>query len=480
VGAEVIHRSAGVAGIKVRGVTHNSAWVEPGYAFVAIAGHTRDGHEFVSDALRRGAAAVVGEGPDGHGIAPRELAVPYLKVGDARVALAEIAAMLADYPDRKLKMAAVTGTKGKTTTSWLTRHLLRFAGHTTGLLSTLGYKLDDDTLHQFPAHFTTPEAPQVQETLARIAARGSTHAVVEASSEALAQHRLHATAFDVAIWTNLAPEHLNFHGDMEGYFQAKRILFEQSRFAVLNAADAWGMRLTDRPHITYGVNVSADWQAGDVREQGAGLTFAVRSPKGNFTASLPMIGSYNVPNALAAMAAAAHLGVGLSALREGLAAFPGVPGRMQVLRTSPVRVVLDFAHTPESLDYALRSLRRTTERRLLVVLGSAGGPRDPSKRAPLGAVAGELADQAVFTEEDCRDTPIYDILNAMKRGADEAGNDNYVLIPDRREAIRWALDHAGPGDTVVFCGKAGETTLERADEVIPWDEATEVRNAMGG
>jgi UDP-N-acetylmuramoyl-L-alanyl-D-glutamate--2,6-diaminopimelate ligase len=193
-----------------------------------------------------------------------------------------------------------------------------------------------------------------------------------------------------------------------------------------------------------------------------------------------MIGSYNVPNALAAMAAAAHLGVGLSALREGLAAFPGVPGRMQVLRTSPVRVVLDFAHTPESLDYALRSLRRTTERRLLVVLGSAGGPRDPSKRAPLGAVAGELADQAVFTEEDCRDTPIYDILNAMKRGADEAGNDNYVLIPDRREAIRWALDHAGPGDTVVFCGKAGETTLERADEVIPWDEATEVRNAMGG
>jgi UDP-N-acetylmuramoyl-L-alanyl-D-glutamate--2,6-diaminopimelate ligase len=151
---------------------------------------------------------------------------------------------------------------------------------------------------------------------------------------------------------------------------------------------------------------------------------------------------------------------------------------MQILTTSPVRVVLDFAHTPESLRNALQSLRSTTHRRLIVVLGSAGGPRDPSKRAPLGAVASELADLAIFTEEDCRDTPIYDILNEMKRGADEAGNGNFELIPDRRDAIRRSLDYADPGDTVVFCGKAGETTLERADEVIPWDEETEVRNAM--
>lgn len=464
----------------VAGVSHNSAWVAPGDAFVAIAGQSHDGHTYVPDALANGAVLVIGEDPVRLPLSLTHLPVPYVQVTDARRALAALAARLAGYPSRTLATVGITGTKGKTTTAWLARHLLVFAGHSTGLLSTLGYKLCDDVLHQFPAHFTTPEAPQAQAALRRILACGGTHAVVEASSEALAQHRLHGTSFDVAVWTNLAPEHLNFHGDMEGYFQAKHILFEQSAFAVLNAADPWGMRLTDRDHVTYAYDpgVEADWEAHDVVEEGGELRFEVRGPQGTFAATLPLIGSYNVANALAAIAVAAHLGVEISAIREGLAAFPGVPGRMQVLKTTPVRIVLDFAHTPESLEVALQSLRRTTARRLIVVLGSAGGPRDPGKRAPLGAVAAQLAEVAIFTEEDCRDTPIYDILNEMKRGAEEAGRDNYRLIPNRREAIRSALGAAECGDTVVFCGKAGETTLERADETLAWDEATEVWDAM--
>jgi UDP-N-acetylmuramoyl-L-alanyl-D-glutamate--2,6-diaminopimelate ligase len=344
----------------------------------------------------------------------------------------------------------------------------------------LGYKYGDETLHQFPAHFTTPEAPQVQATLANMVAQGCTHAVVEASSEALAQSRLRGTAFEVAVWTNLAPEHLNFHGDMEGYFRAKKILFENSQFSVLNAADAWGMRLADRPHTTYAAEpgLEAAWWADAIQEREGTVSFDLHSPLGFSEVRLPLIGRYNVANALAAAAAVGHLGISLSELQDGLASFSGVPGRMQVLQSSPVRVVLDFAHTPESLHLALSTLRETTQERLIVVLGSAGGPRDPAKRAPLGAVATELADLAVFTEEDCRDTPIYDILNEMKRGADEADRTNYELMPDRLEAIRWSLRQAQVGDTVVFCGKAGETTLERADQVLPWDEASIVRKAI--
>jgi len=474
IGGSITH--LGDRPVRVSGVSHNSEWISAGDVFVAIPGHVRDGHRYVPDALARGAVAVAGEGFAGQS----DLPVPYLRVSRARTALADIATAVYGYPSAKLKVIGVTGTKGKTTTTWLVRHLLRVAGHKVGLLSTLGYKLDDEELHQFPAHFTTPEAPQVQATLAWMVRRGCTHVVVEASSEALAQHRLRGTHIDVAIWTNLAPEHLNFHGDMEGYFAAKRILIDAAGFAVLNAADPWAMRLTDRPHATYSGDqaIAADWSARSLVEADDGLRFDVLSPVGVVRAGLPVIGVYNVANTLGAMAAVHRLGTSLPDIVKGLACFAGVPGRMQIVQEGPVRVILDFAHTPESLHNALSSLRATTRRALTVVLGSAGGPRDPSKRAPLGAVATDLADVAVFTEEDCRDTPIFDILNEMKRGADEQGSANYVLIPDRVEATDWALRQARPGDTVVFCGKAGETTLERAHETIPWDEETIVRQAL--
>jgi UDP-N-acetylmuramoyl-L-alanyl-D-glutamate--2,6-diaminopimelate ligase len=466
---------------QVRGVSHNSAWIKPGDAFVALRGRVHDGHDYIPDALARGAVLIVGEGRADTATLP----VPYLKVNDARSALADLAATLNDHPSRALTTVGITGTKGKTTTAWLIRHLLRVAGHKTSLLSTLGYKLQDDKLHQFPAHFTTPEAPQLQSTLAEMVKVGCTHAVIEASSEALAQERLRNTQIDVAVWTNLAPEHLNFHGDMEGYFRAKRRLFDAGAFAILNAGDAWGMRLADRPHTTYADpwaadagSLDADWWASNVTEDGDGLTFTVHHPGGSFPAKLPMIGAYNVANAMGAITAVAHLGVDIAAIQAGLASFAGVPGRMQILGTTPARVILDFAHTPDSLRLALSTLRQTTAQKLIVVLGSAGGPRDPGKRAPLGKVAATLADLAVFTEEDCRDTPIDEILNEMRRGAVEAGQSNYRLIRDRRKAIRYALDHAHPGDTVVFCGKAGETTLERATETLPWIEEDIVREEM--
>lgn len=460
---------------EVTGVTHNAAWAEAGSVFVAIRGARVDGHQFIAQAAERGAVAAVGEGLPAGVSSP----LPYLQVPDARAALADLAAALEGHPSRELQVVGVTGTDGKTTTSWLTCHLLRAAGLHTGLLSTVGYQLPDGAVRQFPAHFTTPEAPQLQHILREMVSAGTQAAVLEASSHALALHRVRGVAWDAAIWTHLTSEHLDFHGTLEGYFADKRRLIEAAPFAVLNADDPWAERLRDvaPQEVTYSAqgNPQADWQAHEVQQGAGGLSFLVRSPLGEFCAELPMIGAFNVANALGAMAAAAHLGASAADLQAGLASFGGVPGRMQLLPTpaNAPRVIVDFAHTPPSLEKALETLRATTAGRLWVVIGSAGGNRDPLKRAPLGEAASRCADQAIFTEEDCRDTPLADILAEMERGARKTGQQNFQSIPDRREAIRWAITHAAPADTVLLAGKGPEDTLERTHETLPWNETEE-------
>lgn len=464
-------------------VTHNAAWVTPGAAFVAIRGARVDGHAFAAQAAQQGAAVIFGEGWPLPGPCP----LPYVSVPNARAALADLAAELEGHPSRELKVVGVTGTDGKTTTSWLTAHLLRAAGLPTGLLSTVGYQLADGETRHFPAHFTTPEAPQVQATLRQLVASGARAAVLEASSHALALERVRAVAWDVAIWTHLTSEHLDFHGDVESYFAEKRKLIERAPFAVLNADDPWTARLKLGLHVTYSEEGRpADWQARQIEEQPGGLAFEVESPAGTFAAFLPMIGRFNVGNALAAMAAAQHLGAAAEQLVSGLASFGGVPGRMERVGSPPAsgatfgpRVIVDFAHTPPSLEKALGTLRTTTRGQLIVVIGAAGGPRDPGKRGPLGEVATRLADEAIFTEEDSRDTPLAEILTAMALGAKGAGRANYCIIPDRQHAIRHAVRLAGPGDTVLLAGKGPEDTLERADETLPWNEIEEARAALG-
>ena len=468
--------------IEVTGVTHQGDWVRPGDAFVAVRGAKVDGHSFIGQAVANGAVAVVGAGlPAGV-----DCPVPYAQVPDARAALADAAAELQGHPSRGLTVIGVTGTDGKTTTSCLARHLLRSAGWPTGLLSTIGYELSDGVLRQPPTHFTTPEAPQVQQILRDIADDGARAVVVESSSHALALDRVRGVDFDIAVWTNLTGEHLDFHGSMEGYFADKATLVQRARHAVLNVDDVpWTDRLVAMAasHTTYSAEGGpATWWATDVVEGPDDLRFRVHSPEGDAVAVLPMIGRFNVANALAAMAGCHAAGVAFDALLEGLATFAGVPGRMEMVErdhdAGDPRVIVDFAHTPPSLEKALATVRVTTEGRLWVVLGSAGGPRDPSKRAPLGAVATGLADVAVFTEEDHRDTPLADILGEMERGAREAGRDNFVSIGDRVEAIRYAVREAGAADTVVLAGKGPEETLERDTETIPWDEMGQARQAL--
>ena len=469
-------------GVEITGVTHNSAWVTPGTLFVALRGANVDGHTFLPQALERGAVAVLGEGlPDG-----AACPLPYLTVAHGREALADAAAAVAGHPSHNLGVVGVTGTDGKTTTSWIARHLLRTAGVPTGFLSTVGYELPDGVLRQFPAHFTTPEAPQVQSFLAELVEAGAQAAIVEASSHALALDRVRAVDWDVALWTNLTSEHLDFHGTVEAYFAEKRKLVERARVAVLNLDDPWteklrGVAPAESTNSADG-DTRAEWWAEDIVAGPRGIDFTLHSPLGDAAVTLPMVGTFNVANALGALAAVGHLsGAGLPELTAGLASVTGVPGRMELVPATDIRVIVDFAHTPTALAKVLQVLRPSTEGELRVVIGSAGGRRDPHKHALLGAAAAEFADRAILSEDDSEDTPLEFLLSEMERGASESAAGrakNWEIIPNRNEAIRRAIGEAQPGDTILLAGKGPEDVLHRNSGDVPWNEVEEARAAI--
>jgi UDP-N-acetylmuramoyl-L-alanyl-D-glutamate--2,6-diaminopimelate ligase len=459
---------------EVTGVTHDSRLVKPGFVFVAIRGvpsPTRpplDGHEFIPKALENGAIAVVGT-------KTLELGVPYIRVPNDRQALGDLSSAYHGFPARKLKIVGVTGSKGKSTTATLIHHLLERAGVRAARMSTVGirYAGRDEVL---PGHFTTPEAPQVQELLERFVDAGCDTAVLEVSSHALALERVGGISYDVGVWTNLEAEHLDFHGTMDAYFNEKRKLLERSHFGILNQEDERYPQL-EMPHWSYGRG--GDWRAEDVRETSRGLKFRVLSPIGEFEAFVPMIGAFNVLNALAAMGAAAKLGLGISAIQDGLSSFPGVPGRMQIVQSAPFRVINDFAHTQNSVRAALETLRSTTTGRIILVVGAAG-ERGLERRTGIARAAAQGADFTVFTEEDHRTESLEAILETMRAAFVQAGGTEYRLEPDRREAIRWAVRTAKAGDTVLLAGKGHERTMERGTDAIPWDETAEARAALEG
>lgn len=458
--------------LRVSGITHDARRVRPGWIYAALLGARHDGHTYLPQALKQGAVAVVGQ-------APLSLPVPYLRVEDARVALAELADRFFGHPSGRLTVIGVTGTDGKTTTSFLIRHLLAKSGREVGMVGTIGVALGKDWIYP-KGHFTTPEAPELQQRMHQMVEKGLEYAILETSSHALAQHRVDQVDYQLAVWTQLSPEHLDFHGDLEQYFQAKASLVEQAQFAVLNVGCPFARRLFRHPHLSYGTG-PADFRATNITESAPGLLFHLDAPGFSGPVALPMIGRYNIENSLAALAAVYHSRISLAQAVEDLASFTGVPGRMQIIQAETLRVVIDFAHTAGALRGTLEALRPTTRKRLLVVIGSAG-ERDPRKRAPLGAVAVRHADFAIFTEEDYRSESLVGILAEMARGATEAGGKkgrDFTIVPERQSAIRHALALAGPGDTVVLCGKGHERSLERDNEILPWHEDEEVRQALG-
>lgn len=460
---------------EVSSVVQDHRRAVPGSLFVARAGARFDGRRLTGEAARLGAVAVVAE--DSPLLADSPL--PVVRVVSAEAATGPLAATLLGNPSRQLTVTGVTGTDGKTSTSFLLRHLLS-ARHRTGLISTAG--VHDGAAELEPdGHFTTPEAPEVQAYLAAAVAAGSSHMVLESSSHALDRHRLAGVSFDLAVWTNLTEEHLDWHGSMTGYLQAKRTLVERAGTAVLNRDDPYfsSFAAAAREVISYGLSPDADWQATAVQEAPEGLRFEARGAGLVLPVFLPLLGAFNVHNALAALAAAVRLGLDPVQAAARFSSFGGVPGRMQIIHSGQFTVTVDFAHTGPALEKALAALRRVTRGRVILVIGAAG-ERDHGKRVPLARAAVAGAELIVFTEEDSRSEDVNGILAQLAAAAAEAGAapGQVLLEPDRREAIALALKQARPGDLVLLAGKGVERTLERQDEVISWDEQAAALQAL--
>ncbi|MEX2540222.1 MAG: UDP-N-acetylmuramoyl-L-alanyl-D-glutamate--2,6-diaminopimelate ligase [Trueperaceae bacterium] len=463
--------------VDVTGVSQDHRKVAPGHVFVARVGSKFDGHRYARLAIERGAVAVVGI-HDGVPTLPWN-STPYLRVADDREAVARLAATFHRYPSCAMTTIGVTGTDGKTTVSFLLHHLLS-ASLPCGLISTAAVRSADAPL-PLEGHFTTPEATEVQAYLAAFRDDGCSHAVVESSSHALSLRRLDQVDYDVAVWTNLSAEHLDHHGSLEAYRDAKLELVRRSGTSVLNLDDQHFPAFADASQevVSYGLADDATWRAGAVSESATGLEFDVHVAGDVLRAALPMLGAFNVHNALAALAAAHVCGVSPAAAVERLARFPGVPGRMQVVHAGAFAVVVDFAHTGPALEKALAALRPAAEGRILLVVGAAG-ERDPGKRGPLGRAAANGADLIFFTEEDHRSESLDAILDELTLAAREAGAEGERIhrVPNRREAIAAAVAAAREGDLVLLAGKGHESSLERAYETIPWDEAAEARRQL--
>jgi UDP-N-acetylmuramoyl-L-alanyl-D-glutamate--2,6-diaminopimelate ligase len=451
--------------VEITHLAHDTREVRDGTLFFCVKGFTRDGHELAPEAIERGAAALVVE-------RPLDLGVPEVRVESVRAAMPQAAARFQGDPTARLPVVGITGTNGKTTTAWLVRGILESAGRQTGLLGTVTSFVGGE---ERPTVHTTPEAIELQATFAEMLAGGDTACAMEVSSHALALHRTDAIHWEVAVFTNLTQDHLDFHADMDDYFAAKRRLFEAGpRLAIVNVDDPYGARLAaDLPGcVTVGIeSEDAALRATDVENDAAGATFTADGRE--WRICLP--GAFNVLNALCAIAACRALGAGDDAIAAGLPGAGHVPGRFQpVDEGQGFTVVVDYSHTPDSLENALRAARELAHQRVYVVFG-AGGDRDRAKRPLMGKIAAELADVAIVTSDNPRSEDPKAIIEEIRAGMEGHGQE----IADRREAILHAVRLAEDGDVVLIAGKGHEQGQELAGgEKIPFDDVQVAREAL--
>ncbi len=458
----------------VTGATDDSRLVRPGMVFFAVEGSVADGHDFATDAANRGAAALV--------VARRlDVALPQLLVRDSRVAASVAAAAWYERPADALTVVGVTGTNGKSTTVTLIRHLLN-AGGRVGALGTLGGIDGSGAALPDDAGLTTPGPFMVQEALATILRSGAQTVVMEVSSHALDQQRVADVSMRAAVFTNLTRDHLDYHRDEDTYRDAKLRLAHLLRddgVEIVNVDDPAWVSLPIRQgirRVTYGRGAGAVVRADDVACSVAGSTFRTSFDGVAADVRLPLLGAFNVHNALAAAATAWALGSSSEAIAVALAAAPQVPGRMERIRSEPFTILRDYAHTPDALERALGALRPLTGGRLIVLFG-AGGDRDRGKRALMGAVAVRGADLAVVTSDNPRTEDPSAIVDEIEAGMGDA---SHMRIVDRRDAIRQAVTLLGPGDCLLLAGKGHETYQIIGTEKLPFDERSIVHEALGG
>jgi UDP-N-acetylmuramoyl-L-alanyl-D-glutamate--2,6-diaminopimelate ligase len=464
----------------ITAITYDSRRATAGSVFVALRGLKADGTEFAPQAISRGAVLVVAEVPR-----PDALSSSWLMVSDARLAIALLADRFYDHPSRRLQVIGVTGTNGKTTTAYLLASILDAAGSRTGLLGTVTYRLGTE---EREASRTTPEAPDVQQLLAEMIRQGCKAAVMEVSSHALALKRVDGMRFAAGIFTNLTRDHLDFHADMETYFQAKRRLFEMlppGSPGIINLDDPRGASLLDvcGTVMTFAIGRAADVTPGPLEFTLNGLSFDLRTPRGTVRIQSHLVGRPNVSNILAAAATAVALGLPLEAIAAGVRALPGVPGRFEVVSApdDEVTVVVDYAHTDDALRNLLETARPLAPRRLVTVFG-CGGDRDKTKRPLMGMVAARLSDVVVITSDNPRSEEPHRIIEEITRGIPGGGQGSRApdvrLIVDRRDAIESAVEHAEPGDLILIAGKGHEKYQQIGDRVLPFDDGAIARGAL--
>ncbi|GAC1431004.1 MAG: UDP-N-acetylmuramoyl-L-alanyl-D-glutamate--2,6-diaminopimelate ligase [Ktedonobacteraceae bacterium] len=474
--------------VVIRGVTYDSRKVEAGWLFVAVPGVHTDGRRFITDAARRGAVVALGERLVEH------LPIPYIEVSDVRTALADLACAFYSYPAQQLCTIGVTGTDGKTTTSNLITTIFEATGLRTGLMTTANFKMPaqewENTTRQ-----STLEAVEIQQLLRQMVDAEVTHAIIEATSHGLALQRVHGCDFDVGVVTNITQEHLDFHKTLDAYQRAKARLFEMldpsqnkglgcRSVAILNRDDRSYDILKPYcrvPILDYGLDTPAAVRAVDVQLQAHSTRFRVLLPDAEQIIETQLVGRFNVSNCLAAITTAYSQGVPLDAIVRGLASVKGVTGRMESINEGqPFAVIVDYAHTADSLAKVLATLRPLTTGKLMVVFGSAG-ERDVQKRPIMGRIAAQMTDFFVITDEDPREEDREKILHEIAVGAEAIGKQqgqDFLCIADRTEAIRSAIAHADAGDTLVLAGKGHEQSIIVGREKLPWDDRRVARDLL--
>ena len=454
----------------VSDITCDSERITKDCLFVCIRGTRSDGHDFAEEALQKGACAIAAE---------RDLHLhPQFVVDDTRALYAVLCARFFGEPSNQLRLIGVTGTNGKTTTTYMLRHIFEYCGHKAGLIGTIHNTVGE---FQFPSHHTTPDAYELQWLFQKMAEEQCEFAVMEASSHALTQHRMDGCSFEAAVFTNLTQDHLDYHGTMERYFRAKRRLFEKTRHAIVNLDDPWSARMVYGLPVevtTFAVqSTKADYRAQNIVARPDGVDFEIVSRNAVGRVSLPVPGEFSVYNALGAAVCALAVGMPFYAVTRALSSFQGVKGRLEVVPTGrDFTVIIDYAHTPDGLDKVLSAVRNFTPGRLITVFG-CGGDRDPGKRALMGEAVMQHSDFAVITSDNPRTEAPMKIIQDILKGIEDT-KVPHVVMENRREAIEYAVRSARAGDVIVLAGKGHETYQILGKETIHFDEREVVAKAL--
>ena len=476
-GAQLAPPDATADTVDVAAIRYRSGDVTPGDAFACLVGSRSDGHEYAADAVSRGASALVVQ-------RPLDLDVPQVVVPDSRVAMALMAALLEGDPSAHMTVVGITGTNGKTTSAYLAHSVLQAAGMPCGVIGTVELRVGGES--SVPTH-TTPESVEIQALLARMRAAGDTACAMEVSSHALHQHRAAGLRFAAAIFTNLTRDHLDYHGDEESYFQAKRLLFHRPADegpnppGAVNLDDAAGRRLaSELPLLGYSVDRDdADVVPTALHMGSSGFTATVRTPRGPIDIASPLRGRFNVENVLGVVAMGELLGLPHDAVARGIAEVRGVPGRLEPIEMGQAfQVLVDYAHTPDSLENVLHTTRELAGSGRVIVLFGCGGDRDTGKRPQMGAIGRAMSDICIVTSDNPRSEDPAVIIDQIVQGA-SSGPAELVVQADRRAAIALAIDAAEPGDVVLIAGKGHESGQEVAGVVTPFDDRDVAREVLG-